>query len=66
MRPQNPGASDAPGLSVSANPNPVSSSAKRLQSRDLFEQAREIEIEHEGRIYKLRMTQLNKLILTAW
>jgi len=37
----------------------------RISTRDLFRQAREIEIEHEGRIYRLRMTSLNKLILTA-
>jgi hemin uptake protein HemP len=37
----------------------------RLRSSDLFRQLREVEIEHEGRIYRLRLTQLNKLILTA-
>ena len=37
----------------------------RLDSKELFRQGREIEIEHAGRIYKLRLTQLNKLILTA-
>lgn len=37
----------------------------RLDSKDLFRHAREIEIDHEGRIYRLRLTQLNKLILTA-
>lgn len=37
----------------------------RLQSKDLFRHAREVEIEHDGRIYTLRLTQLNKLILTA-
>ena len=37
----------------------------RLKSKDLFQRMREIEIEHEGRIYRLRVTQLNKLILTA-
>ncbi|HEY8608790.1 MAG TPA: hemin uptake protein HemP [Noviherbaspirillum sp.] len=39
--------------------------AVRLKSEDLFQQRREIEIEHQGRIYRLRLTQLNKLILTA-
>lgn len=39
--------------------------ALRLKSEDLFQQRREIEIEHQGRIYRLRLTQLNKLILTA-
>lgn len=37
----------------------------RLRSEDLFQQKREVEIEHQGRIYRLRLTQLNKLILTA-
>ncbi len=37
----------------------------RIKSRDLLQHQREIEIDHEGRIYRLRLTQLNKLILTA-
>ena len=37
----------------------------RIKSQDLLQQAREIEIDHEGRIYRLRLTHLNKLILTA-
>jgi len=41
------------------------SSVPRIKSEDLFKQMREIEIDHEGRIYRLRLTQLNKLILTA-
>lgn len=39
--------------------------ALRLSSEDLFQQQHEIEIEHHGRIYRLRRTQQNKLILTA-
>lgn len=39
--------------------------AMRFRSEDLFKQTREVEIEHQGRIYRLRLTQLNKLILTA-
>jgi hemin uptake protein HemP len=39
--------------------------ARRFKSEDLFQQLREVEIDHEGRIYRLRLTQLNKLILTA-
>ncbi|HYD94025.1 MAG TPA: hemin uptake protein HemP [Noviherbaspirillum sp.] len=39
--------------------------ATRIKSEDLFRQQREIEIEHQGRIYRLRLTQMNKLILTA-
>jgi len=37
----------------------------RLKSQDLMQHSRELEIDHEGRIYRLRVTQLNKLILTA-
>lgn len=37
----------------------------RIDSKDLFRSGREIEIAHDGRIYRLRLTQLNKLILTA-
>ncbi|MDB5776385.1 MAG: hemin transporter [Herbaspirillum sp.] len=37
----------------------------RIKSQELFQQMRELEIDHAGRIYKLRLTQLNKLILTA-
>lgn len=44
---------------------PAVSSVHRIRSQDLFKQLREVEIEHEGRIYRLRLTQLNKLILTA-
>ena len=44
---------------------PVAKPAKRIKSQDLFQQVNEVEIDHEGRIYRLRLTQLNKLILTA-
>lgn len=37
----------------------------RINSQDLFQQAKAVEIEHEGKIYQLRLTRLNKLILTA-
>ncbi|MFZ6657286.1 hemin uptake protein HemP [Undibacterium sp. TJN19] len=37
----------------------------RLKSGELMQHKREVEIDHEGRIYRLRITQLNKLILTA-
>lgn len=54
-------------------PDPVTPSARssgnapitRIKSQDLFQKMRELEIDHGGRIYKLRLTQLNKLILTA-
>lgn len=41
------------------------SAVMRLRSEELFRQRREVEIEHQGRVYRLRLTQLNKLILTA-
>lgn len=38
---------------------------RRIPSRTLMQDRREVEIEHGGKIYRLRVTQLNKLILTA-
>ena len=49
----------ASGASASAG------AVMRIQAKELFRQAREVEILHDGRIYRLRLTQLNKLILTA-
>ncbi|MDC8759136.1 hemin uptake protein HemP [Janthinobacterium fluminis] len=37
----------------------------RITSAALLQERREVEIEHGGKIYRLRVTQLNKLILTA-
>jgi len=39
--------------------------ARRMSSTDLFAGSREIEIDHNGRQYRLRITQTGKLILTA-
>jgi len=39
--------------------------AKRIASSELFGAAREIVIEHGGRLYRMRITQNGKLILTA-
>ncbi|SDX92715.1 Hemin uptake protein hemP [Collimonas sp. OK242] len=50
---------------VSSITQSVASAVTRIKSQDLFKQMRELEIDHGGRIYKLRLTQLNKLILTA-
>lgn len=36
----------------------------RIESRDLFVGTKEITIGHEGEVYRLRLTALNKLILT--
>lgn len=45
--------------------NAVNGAVIRIKSQDFFGQMREVEIDHEGRIYRLRLTQFNKLILTA-
>jgi hemin uptake protein HemP len=50
---------DAPAKAASAP------SVRRITSANLLQDKREVEIEHEGKIYRLRVTQLNKLILTA-
>ena len=57
--------SETSGYQSSQGAGPVVGRAMRIKSEDLFQQQREIEIEHQGRIYRLRLTQLNKLILTA-
>ena len=47
--------------SAPRQPQPI----QRLTTAGLMQDGREVEIEHAGRIYRLRITQLNKLILTA-
>ncbi len=44
---------------------PAQQTIARTTSAALLQGGREIEIAHAGRIYRLRLTQLNKLILTA-
>ncbi|MFZ6752290.1 hemin uptake protein HemP [Undibacterium sp. Dicai25W] len=54
------------GMTTSAREQAKTSiSIPRLNSKELMQHSREVEIDHEGRIYRLRVTQLNKLILTA-
>ncbi len=58
-------------MTISASPHPAppvpvpQAQPVRLSSHDLLQQARAIQIEHDGKIYELRLTRLNKLILTA-
>ncbi|MGB4347457.1 MAG: hemin uptake protein HemP [Burkholderiaceae bacterium] len=61
-------------MNVVIKPNPpdipaLYSTAKkgmpRIKAADLLSHRREIEIDHDGKIYRLRLTQSNKLILTA-
>ena len=60
------GGIDAHGESAAPSSDPsFTHPVMRIKSQDLFQQMREVEIEHDGRIYRLRLTQLNKLILTA-
>jgi hemin uptake protein HemP len=63
-RPTQPRAAWEGDQSISSS-GPAVASVIRIKSRDLFQQMREVEIDHDGRIYRLRLTQLNKLILTA-
>ena len=37
---------------------------RRIASRDLLGEAAELEIDHDGQLYRLRRTSLGKLILT--
>lgn len=37
---------------------------RRIDSTELFNGAPEVEIEHQGQVYRLRRTSLGKLILT--
>lgn len=51
-------------------PRPVDDDNKngqvpRVDSRKLFGQGKSVQIEHEGKVYQLRVTRLGKLILTA-
>ncbi|MBV8634880.1 MAG: hemin uptake protein HemP [Burkholderiaceae bacterium] len=46
-------------------PAPPPAEIKRVSSAELMDGKREVEISHGGKVYRLRVTQLNKLILTA-
>ena len=56
---------EARKLQMAASNAAEKSPVMRLKSKELMQQMRAVEIDHEGRIYRLRVTQLNKLILTA-
>ena len=61
--------SPAPGNATPAVPAPpaaaVSATSPRVDSRALPGGGRELVIDHDGREYRLRLTQNGKLILTA-
>lgn len=46
-------------------PAAASEPVRRIPIRELLRDAREIELVHAGRVYRLRITQQGKLILTA-
>jgi len=48
----------------SSNSRSIMIASNRIESRDLFVATKEITIGHEGEVYRLRLTALNKLILT--
>ena len=53
-------------MNTEPQPSPQPSEAlKRVSSETLLGQARELVIVHNGREYRLRLTQNGKLILTA-
>jgi hemin uptake protein HemP len=64
-RDSDPGKQPQPSTPMRASAGIGTPKLIRLDSRELFAQAREVEINHGGRIYRLRITQQNKLILTA-
>lgn len=52
-----------PESPIAANDNPAQ--PRTITSRMLFEGAREICIDHDGRLYRMRITQNGKLLLTT-
>lgn len=60
-----PAAGDATAQRARTIPAIPANPPQRISSRDLIKDGHGVEIDHDGRIYKLRITQLGKLILTA-
>jgi hemin uptake protein HemP len=52
------------GEASASTPRAIQIANNRIESRDLFVATKEITIGHEGEVYRLRLTALNKLILT--
>jgi hemin uptake protein HemP len=51
------------GASAS-NARTIGIANNRIESREIFVGTKEVTIGHEGEVYRLRLTALNKLILT--
>ncbi|MFT3819408.1 MAG: hemin uptake protein HemP [Rubrivivax sp.] len=66
LHPQTAGALSALPPVAPAPPRPAGAAAgsPRWQTEQLFGPRSEVEIEHRGSIYRLRITSLGKLILT--
>lgn len=62
--------SEPPSTGTHAAPAPIPAPAadpggpRRWQSQQLLQGAREVQIEHQGQVYRLQLTALGKLILT--
>jgi len=56
---------ESPGSKPDATTAPLRQAPQRVSSRQLLGERRELVIEHDGREYRLRVTQNHKLILTA-
>lgn len=57
-------ARELPPSSRSVAPPRAPAAVRRIQSRELLGAGAEVEIEHAGHVYRLRLTSLGKLILT--
>ena len=51
-------------IAPKASADKAQAAIQRLRSQDLFKANKELEIEHQGMIYRLRKTAQGKLILT--
>ena len=56
---------ESPDVPVPAGGSPSAPRPRRATSRELLGEADQLVIEHDGREYRLRLTQNGKLILTA-
>jgi len=61
---QNDSTASAPKRTADTNPGDVGGT-RHIRSEDILRGDREIVIDHDGRVYRLRITQNGKLILTA-
>jgi hemin uptake protein HemP len=49
---------------LSSSPAPAPLPTKLIQVKDLLGAAQEVQLQHEGQVYRLRVTKARKLILT--